>query len=190
MGGLARHAPHALRTAISYGDLRTKGDGIYTVTFKERDEETNRWRETKVQVDGELYVRANGEPLFGHSSGASDSKKMKPWVAIAGKAYAKWRGGYGVLGDGVGTAKEVFEAFLGRRGHGFELAPPAGHREEAWKRIRASLDAGTPVAAATFRHRDGLYVNSGLFAHHSYTVVKYEGVRGSERTVELYNLWG
>lgn len=57
--------------------VRTEGDGTFTVTFKERDWATGRFKDVTVRVDAHLSVRSSGSPLYGRSTNSSDARQTE-----------------------------------------------------------------------------------------------------------------
>jgi hypothetical protein len=103
------------------------------------------------------------------------------------KAYATWKGGYEVVGRG-GVQNQLFEAVLGRPA-GWLAVSESSDPEAVWGTIRATLEAGLPIGAATHNVDDGRYANTGVHANHGYSLLGTE-VEGSERYVVLRNPWG
>ncbi|MDP3157347.1 MAG: C2 family cysteine protease [Archangium sp.] len=166
--------------------VKANGDGTYTVTFKERDWATGRTKDVAVKVDGELYARSYGGPLYGHSSNSSEPTKMEMWYPIIEKAYAQWKGSYDAIGNG-GSSADVFEDFTGAQGRSTNAA---GNPDSVWRTITTALDAKKPVAAGT--HDDGgpvNYANTGVFGDHAYSILGYEKV-GADRILIIRNPWG
>ena len=172
--------------------IKSNGDGTYTVTFKERDWATGRTKDVDVKVDGDLYARSYGGPLYGHSSNSSEPSKMEMWFPLLEKAYASWKGGTGPgggfnsIGNG-GSSADVFEDFTGAQGRSINAA---GNADTVWKTITSSIDGHKPISAGT--HDDGgpvNYTNTGVYGDHSYSIMGYE-TAGTERFVVLRNPWG
>ena len=187
VAAMAQANPQILQNMI-----KANGDGTYTVTFKERDWATGRTKDVPVKVDGDLYARSYGGPLYGHSSNSSDPAKMEMWFPLLEKAYAAYKGGtdkgggYNVIGNG-GSSADVFEDFTGAQGRSINAA---GNPDTVWKTITNSIDNHKPISAGT--HDDGgpvNYANTGVYGDHSYSVMGYE-TAGTERYVVLRNPWG
>ncbi len=183
LGAVAFHAPEVIQNMI-----RENGDGTYTVVFKERDWATSKYRDVEIKVDGDLYVRPFGGPLYGSTSDPDRSTGgMELWYPLVEKAYAMWKGSYDAIGNG-GSASAVIEAVTGR---------PVGYytvRESdlngVWDTIRRAVDAKQPIAAGTYSETEGArYTNTGVYGNHSYSVLGYEEENG-ERYVKLRNPWG
>ncbi len=179
--------------ALSHGKdiekmISKNRDGTYTVTFQEVDRRTGKASPVPIVVDGDLYVRAWGGPLYGRSAEADKSQKsMELWFALIEKAWATWYGSYNAIGDG-GVGDEVFESVLGIPGMAQTVRP--GGEDAAWKTITTALDEHRPVAAPTYGEKyDRRYTNTGLYSDHTYSVLGYEE-KGGQRLVKLRNPWG
>lgn len=182
MAAIAKVNPDAINSLV-----KDNGDGTYTVTFKQKDWASGRFKDVPIKVDADLYVRSYGGALYGHSSNSTDAKKMELWFPLVEKAYAQWKGSYDTIGNG-GHASDVFEAVLGREGQ--DLYVSAGNLDRVFAQIKRSIDAKQPVAAGTYGDsEEARYTNSGVYADHAYSVLGYEQT-GSERFVILRNPWG
>ncbi|MBI3184583.1 MAG: hypothetical protein HYZ28_20805 [Myxococcales bacterium] len=168
--------------------IRENGDGTYTVTFKEKDWATGRFREVPIKLDGDLYVRSWGTPLYGATNGPDKGQTtMELWFPLIEKAYAHWKGSYDEIGSG-GLSNDVFEAVLGKDGRYMSVSP--GSEDRVWQTVKSALQRKSPVSAGT--HGDdqsALYTNTGVYADHSYSVMGFEE-RNGERYLKLRNPWG
>jgi len=184
MAALAKSDPDAIQRMI-----KSNGDGTYTVTFKEMDYATGRFKNVDVKVDGDLYVRSYGAPLYGSSNGDGSAERMELWYPLIEKAYAAWHGSYNDIGDG-GFSSDVLQAVLGRPGRDMTVSTAPTTMERTWAQIKRGVDASWPIAAGTHgSSTDGLYTNTGVYADHAYSVIGYEE-RNGERYVQLRNPWG
>ena len=182
VAALAVHNAEALQKAIT-----ANGDGSYTVKFKEKDWSTGSFRDVPIKVDGDLYVRSWGGPLYGASAGDRSEKNMELWWPLLEKAYATWKGSYDRIGNG-GLSNDVFEAVLGKDGQ--YMGVYAGNESRVWDTLKRAIDDQQPVSAGT--HGDdqaAIYTNTGVYADHSYSVIGYEEKNG-EKFVKLRNPWG
>jgi hypothetical protein len=166
--------------------IKANGDGTYTVTFKERDWATGKTKDVPVKVDGDLYARSWGGPLYGHSSNSGETTKMEMWFPLIEKAYATWKGSYNTIGNG-GSAADVFEDFTGAQGKSINAA---GSADTVWKTVTTAIDAKKPIAAGTHDDNGPVnYTNTGVYGDHAYSILGYEK-SGTERYVVLRNPWG
>jgi hypothetical protein len=163
-------------------------DGSYTVTFKEYDWRTSKYKDVPVKVDGDLYVRAWGGPLYGATLGSDKGEKtMELWFPLIEKAYAQWKGSYDAIGNG-GMSSDVFEACLGKSGYSRSISST---RDDAlWTEIKNAVDQKRPASAGTYgEDRESLYTNSGVYADHSYSILGYSEKNGT-KYVKIRNPWG
>ncbi len=180
LAAIAQARPDAIKKMIT-----DNGDGTYSVTFKERNYRTGGFKNVKVDVDGDLYVRSSGSPLYGSTTGDNTPSNMELWYPIVEKAYAAWKGGYDEIGNG-GSAGTVFEEILGEDSAYVGLGN--GRETAAWRAITAAVDGKNPAALGT--HDDEkIYKNTGVYANHSYSVIGYKEENG-ERYVQIRNPWG
>ena len=184
VAAIAKDNPNVIEDMI-----QDNGDGTYTVTFKERDwRSASGFRDVKVKVDGDLYVRSWGGPLYGSSGGGDKgAKTMELWFPIVEKAYAQWKGSFDAIGNG-GHASTVMQEFMGKDGQDMNINESNGDR--VFAQIKRSLDAKQPVAAGTYGDTEAArYTNTGVYADHAYSVIGYEE-RNGEKFVKLRNPWG
>lgn len=168
--------------------IKDNGDGTYTVTFKERDfRAPSGFRDVDVKVDGDLYVRSWGGPLYGSSEGAKGTKDMELWFPILEKAYAQWKGSFNAIGSG-GNSDQVMQDILGRDGQSMNINE--GNQRAVFNQIKKALDGKQPVSAGTYgEDQEARYTNTGVYADHSYSVIGYSEKNG-EMKVKLRNPWG
>ncbi len=165
--------------------IKQNPDGSYTVRFYENG---NKSRPVEVKVDGDLYVRSFGGPIYGGSLGGPTTKdQMELWYPLIEKAYAQWKGSYDTIGNG-GSAGRVMSEVLGRS-QSYEWVS-AGSEQRLFDRIQRDLARGVPVAAGTHgSDQAARYTNTGVYANHAYSVLGVEEKNG-EKFVKLRNPWG
>ena len=100
-----------LEQSISYD----ASSGLYTVRFFEEDgwdRSTGqpKYKEVFIEVDG--YLPTKGASTSGAYASAAAGKQQ--WGAIMEKAYAVWKGGYNVMGDG-GYGSQAMEELAGAK---------------------------------------------------------------------------
>ncbi len=182
MAAIAKHNPDAIANLI-----KDNGDGTYTVTFKQKDWATGRFKDVPVKVDGDLYARSYGGALYGRSANSSDPKKMELWFPLVEKAYAQWKGSYDTIGAG-GHVSDVFEDCLGADASSFSINHSSP--DKIWAQVTKNVDAKKPIGAGTYgEDQEAKYTNTGVYANHAYSVMGYETV-GAEKFVILRNPWG
>ncbi len=105
MAAVANASPGAIKDMVKYD----KGKGTYTVRFYE---EQGRGAAKPVYIEVDSYLpteKANRkDPTYAGDEGGV------MWSAIIEKAYAKWKGGYDVIGEG-GTGEEAMAEITGVR---------------------------------------------------------------------------
>jgi hypothetical protein len=174
---LAHVRPDAIQSMI-----KDDGNGKYTFTFKVNG------RDKKVEVDGDLYSRSWGGPLYGTSSNSKEPSKMELWWPLFEKAYAKLEGDYHSIGEG-GASCDVFEAVLGRPALSEDFG--VGNREAMFRLIQDKLKKKLPVCMGTKddKGHEAVFANSGVYCDHTYTVLDaYE--KNGVKYVQLRNPWG
>ncbi|MBL8934770.1 MAG: hypothetical protein JNM69_09460 [Archangium sp.] len=180
MAAVAHTSPAVLKEMI-----KQNADGTYSVRFYENG---NKNRPVEVKVDGDLYVRSFGGPIYGGSLGGPTTKdQMELWFPLIEKAYAQWKGSYDAIGNG-GSAGRVMSEVLGRS-QSYEWVS-AGSEQRLFDRIKRDIDRGVPVAAGTHgTDQAARYTNTGVYANHAYSVLGVEEKNG-EKFVKLRNPWG
>jgi Calpain family cysteine protease len=158
----------------------------YEVTFKARDYEKGGFKDEVVKVDGDLYIRSWGGPLYGSDDGARTPEDMELWFAILEKAYAQWKGdSYEAVGNG-GFVSQVFEDMLGVEAGSMGTYDA----DSVWKTITSAVDDKRAIGAGTRGESDeALYANTGVYANHAYSILSYEEKDGV-KYVTLRNPWG
>jgi len=182
---MAKANPAAIQNA-----MKDNGDGTYTVTFKKRDWQTGTYKPVEVKVDGDLYARSSGGPVYGSSAGDTSLKGMELWFPLMEKAYAVYAGGtegYNGIGNG-GMSNDLFEAILGKRGTTSSIS--AGNADHVFAAVKHAIDSHLPISAGTYGDdKEAMYTNTGVYADHSYSVVGYKE-EGGKQFVQLRNPWG
>ncbi len=164
--------------------VKQNTDGSYTVTFKEYNRATRSYRDRPIRVDGDLYVRSFGGPLYGASTGDKTEARMKLLFPLIEKAYAQWKGGYEPIGQG-GLSNDLFEAVLGRPGKYVPIGD--NDLDRAWRAITHAIDNQLPASAGTYDDsQEWRYANSGVYSDHSYSILGYDA---ATRKVTLRNPW-
>ncbi len=105
MAAVANASPNAIRDMVKYD----KSTGIYTVRFYE-EQGRGAYKPVYIEVDGYLPTGKDNrkDPSYAGDEGG------KMWSAIIEKAYAKWKGGYDVIGEG-GTGEQAMAEITGAR---------------------------------------------------------------------------
>ncbi len=182
LASIAAQNPDAIKNMI-----KDNGDGTYTVTFHSANNYSG-GRPQQVTVDGDLYARSYGGPIYGSSLGGSTAPdKMEMWFPIVEKAYAQWKGSYDRIGNG-GVAGQVMAEVLGRP-YAYENLS-AANADRMYERIKKAAEAGKPMAAGTYgTDQSARYTNTGVYANHAYSVLGVEEKDG-QKFVKVRNPWG
>ena len=177
----------SMRPDIIEKMIKDNGDGTYTVKFN-ANASYGSGRPVEIKVDGDLYARSYGGPVYGGSLGGSTAPdKMELWFPLIEKAYAQWKGSYDTIGNG-GVAGQVMSEVMGK-GYRYENLSPS-NKDRMFDLIQKAAANKQPMAAGTYGTEDASrYTNTGVYAHHAYTVlgaVEENGVK----YVQLRNPWG
>lgn len=105
MAAVANASPGAIKDMVKYD----KGKGTYTVRFYE-ESGRGAYKPVYIEVDG--YVPTTKDNRKDPTYAGDEGGPM--WSAIIEKAYAKWKGGYDVIGEG-GTGEEAMAEITGAR---------------------------------------------------------------------------
>ncbi|MBI3180560.1 MAG: hypothetical protein HYZ28_00200 [Myxococcales bacterium] len=187
LAAVAHAHPEKIREMI-----KDNGDGTYTVAFHESNMWGGAGLKHEVTVDGDLFARSWGGPVYGGSLGGStEPDKMELWFPIIEKAYAEWKGGtdrgYDAIGHG-GVAGQVMSEVMGRPYNYHSVNDATADR--VFERITRGMENQQPMAAGTYgKDEAARYTNSGVYANHAYSVLGTE-VTDGKRYVLLRNPWG
>ncbi|MHB8877654.1 MAG: C2 family cysteine protease, partial [Myxococcaceae bacterium] len=183
----AMAAVAAARPDIIEKMITDNRDGTYTVRFNSASSYST-GRPVEVKIDGDLYARSFGGPVYGSSLGTpSDKEKMELWFPLIEKAYAQWKGSYDTIGNG-GTAGQVMAEVMGKT-YSYENISPA-YKDQIYDRIQKAAANKQPMAAGTYGTDEAArYTNTGVYAHHAYSVVGVEEENGT-KYVKVRNPWG
>lgn len=182
MAALAKAHPEVIQNMI-----KDNGDGTYTVTWKKKDYSSGKYVDVPVKVDGDLYARAWGGPLYGSCAGDKSTKGMELWFPLIEKSYAQWKGSYNTIGSG-GLSCDVWEAAMGKPAVSESINYTGA--DKLWGEIKAGVDAKRPVGAGTYGEEENAkYTNTGVYADHAYSILGYKEKDGV-KYVTMRNPWG
>jgi hypothetical protein len=181
LAAIAHTKPQAIKDAI-----KDNGDGTYSVRFYSGAGPYR--REVFIDVDGDLYSRSYGGPVYGQSLGGSlDKDKMELWYPIIEKAYAQWKGSYEAIGNG-GVTGNVMREVLGVSSQHSGVSEHNADR--VFQLLKVAEQKGRVATAGTYGASESArYTNSGLYANHAYSVFGVVEDNG-QRYVKLRNPWG
>jgi hypothetical protein len=167
--------------------IKDNGDGTYTVKFTPNSY-GGASRPVEIKVDGDLYARSYGGPIYGSSLGGSTAAdKMELWYPLIEKAYAQWKGSYDTIGNG-GVAGTVMSEVMGK-GYKYENIS-ASNKDRIYEMIKTAAANKQPMAAGTYGTEDAAkYTNTGVYANHAYSVLGVEEDNGT-KYVKIRNPWG
>ncbi len=177
----------ATRPDIIKNMIKDNGDGTYTVKFTPNSY-GGASRPVEIKVDGDLYARSYGGPIYGSSLGGSTAPdKMELWYPLIEKAYAQWKGSYDTIGNG-GVAGQVMSEVMGK-GYKYENIS-AANKDRIYEMIKTASANKQPMAAGTYGTEDAAkYTNTGVYANHAYSVLGVEEENGT-KYVKIRNPWG
>ncbi|HVY60543.1 MAG TPA: C2 family cysteine protease [Planctomycetota bacterium] len=177
---IAEMKPDAIKDMI-----KQNPDGTFTVRFYKNG---NKSQPQNVTVDGDLYTRYSGTPLYGTTFGNDNStKNLEMWFPIIEKAYAAWKGSYDKIGNG-GNPGTLMAETLGGWGNDFDL--PGANASRVFSQIKDGATKKLPMAAVTFGDsKKALYTDTGIYPDHTYTILGTKEKDGKQ-FVTLRNPWG
>lgn len=155
--------------------FRSDGAGKYTAAFFHRIG-GGQFRQESVTVDGKVPVDvSDGHPIYTRTT--PDAKgQLETWPLIAEKAYAAWKGGYNVIGEG-GAVEDTLEEITGQP---TRMLYVAEHKPEVlWTMAIVATREHWPVAACTYgrTERPGLD-ELGLHPNHIHVFLGVHTWRG------------
>jgi hypothetical protein len=177
----------AARPDIIKNMIKDNGDGTYTVKFTPSTY-GGVGRPVEIKVDGDLYARSFGGPIYGGSLGGSTAPdKMELWYPLIEKAYAQWKGSYDTIGNG-GVAGKVMSEVMGK-GYQYEYVS-SSNKDRVYEMIKRAAANKQPMAAGTYGTTEAArYTNTGVYANHAYSVLGVEEENGT-KYVKVRNPWG
>jgi hypothetical protein len=177
----------AARPDVIKNMIKDNGDGTYTVKFTPSSY-GGAGRPVEIKVDGDLYARSYGGPIYGSSLGGSTAAdKMELWYPLIEKAYAQWKGSYDTIGNG-GVAGKVMSEVMGK-GYKYEYIS-SSNKDRVYEMIKRAAEGNQPMAAGTYGTSEAArYTNTGVYANHAYSVLGVEEENGT-KYVKIRNPWG
>lgn len=176
LSSLAKVNPRAIEDAI-----HDNGDGTFNVRFFEKSA-SGKYRHVTKTVDSDLPIDFGIISKYGK---ARDHKER--WVSVLEKGYAKWKGGYEVIGNG-GNAGAVFEALTGKKSSYIRVRSAA--TDQLFQVMTKAVTSGRPVSVSTYAKGARVnYVGTGVVVNHAYSVLG-TSVEGNQRYLTLRNPWG
>lgn len=182
LASIAHSDPQAIENMITDNE-----DGTYTVRFFESSYGSS-GRPVEIKVDGDLYARSYGGPVYGGSLGSgTQPDKMELWFPLVEKAYAQWKGSYEAIGNG-GHSGKVMSEVLGAPNSYENIS--TYNADKVFASIQRGGAAGHPMTAGTYgSHDSARYTNTGVYANHAYSVLGAVEEDG-KKYVMLRNPWG
>ncbi|MBI4179885.1 cyclic nucleotide-binding domain-containing protein [bacterium] len=167
---LARSRPQLVESMI-----HSNGDGIYDIAFYRRLGDGKFQPET-VRIDGKIPVTAkDGHPIYVRT--LPDVRgQMEIWPMIAEKAFAAWKGGYHIMGEG-GAVEDTLEELTGKPTR--MLYVSEHHPEVLWKMLALATREKWPTTVCTWGRveRPGLD-ELGMHPNHIHIFLGVHALRG------------
>lgn len=138
---LARSRPQLIESMV-----QSDGDGAYQATFYQRLPE-GKFQPQTVKFDGKIPVSSKeGSPIYVRT--LPDVRgQLEIWPLILEKAYAVWKGGYHVMGEG-GAVEDTLEELTGKRTRMLYMAE---HNPEVlWKMLTQATREKWPTTVCTY----------------------------------------
>ena len=140
LSALARSAPEKLQSIFEENE-----DGTLTATFHRRT--ASALVPERVTIDRLVPVRTkSGTPLYARSDAP-----LELWPLLAEKAYAAWKGGYHVMGEG-GLVEQTLEELTGERTRMLFVAET--HPARLWSLLSRATKEGWPAAVCTYGRKE------------------------------------
>ncbi len=125
--------------------IRPAGPGAFTARFFRREPDGGLHPES-VTIDAQVPVRlSDGRPIYARARARSDGR-TELWPLLLEKAYAAWKGGYDVMGEG-GLVEETLEELTGERTKMLLVAET--RPEELWSLLERATREGWPTVVCT-----------------------------------------
>jgi len=135
MAAVANASPSTIADAITYNEK----DHTYTVRFYEEQGYYGDMKPVFITVDAYLPVSGDrSDPAYAGDPG------QKLWPSIMEKAYAKWKGGYDVIGEG-GTGHTAMQEITGSRSR--SKNPQSMREEDVVPYFEKAMDDGLAIYA-------------------------------------------
>lgn len=145
LSALARSNPHHLK-----GLATDHGDDTYTFRFHRRLGD-GRFSAESVRLDAKVPVRQrDGVPIYGRSQ-PGPKGEGDLWPLLAEKAYATWKGGYHVTGEG-GLVEQTLEELTGQPTRLLYVAEC--DPEKLWALLRRGTREGWPTTVCTYGRKE------------------------------------
>lgn len=175
LSGFAATRPDVLKDAIT-----DNHNGTYTVRFFQ-DDPAYGLQATYVTVDDDFPTR-NGWPVYAQTPGG------ELWPAVMEKAYAKFKGSYGLIGNGGMPGQVAFD--LTGDVSSLRLVALTSERG-TFDRVSRALEKSQAVMAATLpdQLRGADRKVTGIVGGHVYSVARAFEENG-EQFIEVRNPWG
>ncbi|MBI3726334.1 cyclic nucleotide-binding domain-containing protein [bacterium] len=136
---VARSSPRTIESM-----LRKNDDGTYRATFHRR-RPGRRFSPEHVTFDGRVPYGRNGAPVYARASACPLGEEI--WPLIAEKGYARWKGGFNVIGEG-GMVEDTLEEITGQPTRVFYVG--GTHPEVLWDVMRRATESNWPATACTY----------------------------------------
>jgi CRP-like cAMP-binding protein len=149
MAAVARADPQRIRSMV-----RPSRDSSFSFTFHKPLGDGNYVRES-VAVNRQVPVTVNDGQCVYCRTLPDGTREAVVWPQLMEKAYAEWKGGYHVIGEG-GAVENVLEEFTGQPSRLFYVAEH--HPEFLWQLLSRATREGWPTGVCTYgrRERPGL----------------------------------
>lgn len=173
---VAKKDPDFIRKSI-----HENSDGTYSVDFYREKPWWKPWgpdftKET-ITVDNQFPTRM-GNPEFNNSKGTSDAgKRENMWGMVYEKAYAKFKGSYGAIGDG-GWPSTAMGEITGKESSTHSAGSTNLAKLSEWEKKGYALTAGSKSKPPE---------GSGVIGNHAYYILN---VDMEKKTVTMGNPWG
>lgn len=143
LGAVARSRPQVIEDMV-----RERPGGRYAVRFFERLP-GRRFEPRQVEVDDRFLVDRAGQPVYARVVPDTHGRR-ELWPLVVEKAYARWKGGFHLMGEG-GLVEDTLEELTGEPSRLFYVART--EPELLWRTLQRATAEHWPATVCTYGNK-------------------------------------